>query len=100
MVRLTIDLFEPGGVQMVLAGHTHLFQHNFVRGVHHLVIGSAGAKLYTPEYNWYTVKSAKEYNYAVADVSPDRLILTVYNVRGDVLDTVVLQNKVLGSRQQ
>jgi hypothetical protein len=56
-----------------------------------MVIGSAGAPLYDPAHAWYTQKSAKEYNWAVADVRPESLSLFVYNERGMPLDTLLLK---------
>ncbi len=89
--EMTTNLFEPNHVAMVLSGHSHFFEHNIVNGIHHLIIGSAGAPLYNPESEWYTVSMAKSYNYAVGDVSPSQLRLMVYDERGAVLDSVVLR---------
>jgi hypothetical protein len=91
VIALTTSIFEKSGVDLVLSGHSHFYQHNFVNGIHHMVIGSAGAPLYEPAHAWYTQKSVKEYNWAVADVSPDSLSLFVYNERGMPLDTLLLK---------
>jgi hypothetical protein len=90
MKVFTKDIFEPARVDMVIAGHSHFYQHNLVNGIHHMVIGSAGAEPYYPKSASYTIKSLKDYNYAIADVSPAALNMTVYNERGVVLDTVNL----------
>ena len=42
MITLTNDIFKPNGVDFVLAGHDHIYQVNYVNGIHHLVMGSAG----------------------------------------------------------
>ena len=91
MVAMSKGIFEPDSVIAVIAGHTHFYQHNLVNGVHHLVIGTAGAPLYTPESRWYTIKSAREYNFAIGDVTPVTLRLMVYNEQGSVLDSLVLE---------
>ncbi len=90
VVAMTSMLFEPAGVAMLLTGHSHFYQHNVVNGIHHMVIGSAGAPLYDPARAWYTQKSVKSYNWAVADVTPSTLSLYVYDEHGAPLDTVLL----------
>lgn len=91
MVAMTTNIFEKHGVDLVLAGHSHFYQHNLVHGIPHLVIGSAGAPLYEPKSAPYTVLSAKEYNYAIGDVDSVSLRLMVYNERGALLDSITLQ---------
>lgn len=90
MIALTAGVLEPAGVDVVLSGHSHFYQHNVVNGIHHMVIGAAGAPLYEPSKAWYTVKSLKEYNWAVADVSPEVLNLYINNERGEPIDTLLL----------
>lgn len=96
MKKLTVKVFEPNHVDLVLAGHTHFFQHNLVNGIHHFVLGSVGAPLYNVGSAPYVVKSAKEYNYGVFDITPTTLILNVYNERNVLLDSLTL-NKPRGS---
>ncbi|HEX3044844.1 MAG TPA: metallophosphoesterase family protein [Bacillota bacterium] len=86
----TKDIFEPNGVDLVISGHSHFYQHNLVNGIHHLIIGSAGAPLYQPKKASYTVKSIKDYNYAIIDESSTTLDLTVYNNRGKILEQINL----------
>ncbi|HEY3322767.1 MAG TPA: metallophosphoesterase [Planctomycetota bacterium] len=90
---MTTDIFEPTGVTLVLAGHSHFYQHNLVNGIHHLVVGSAGAPLYDPIPAPYTVTQSKSYCYAVADVSVEALRLSVYNDQGVLLDKLNLLQK-------
>jgi len=84
-------IFEKQGVDMVIGGHSHFYQHNLVNGIHHLVIGTAGAPLYKPLQAGYTIKSAEEHCWAVADVSHGSLLLKVYNEHGSMLDSLFLQ---------
>ena len=42
MVERLVPLFEQAGVQLVLSGHEHNFQHAHVRGIDYVVSGSAG----------------------------------------------------------
>jgi acid phosphatase type 7 len=90
LIALTTAVFEKRGVDMLLAGHSHFYQHNLVRGIHHMVIGSAGAPLYDPTNASYTLKSVKQYNWAMCNVTPTSLGLFVFNENGTPLDTVLL----------
>ena len=83
-MALTTKVFEPNKVDLVLTGHSHFYQHNLVNGIHHLVIGTAGAPFKDLGNASYTLKSAKEYNYAVIDMTPATLHLVVYNQLGAV----------------
>lgn len=90
MIVLSENVFKPVGVDLVIAGHSHFYQHNEVNGIPHLVIGSAGAPLATPGTADYTLKSVKTYNYAIVDVTRHKLHLVVYDDKGEALDTVNL----------
>jgi len=84
-------IFEKQGVDIVIGGHSHFYQHNLVNGIHHMVIGSAGAPLYKPLSSAYTLKSAEEHCWAVGDVSQETFLLQVYNEHGSTLDSLFLQ---------
>ena len=90
LIALTSAVFEKRGVDMLLTGHSHFYQHNLVRGIHHMVIGSAGAPLYDPTNASYTLRSVKQYNWAICDVTPTSFGLFVFNEKGIPLDTVLL----------
>ncbi len=42
MVERLVPLFREAGVQLVLSGHEHNFQHAVVDGIHYVVSGAAG----------------------------------------------------------
>jgi hypothetical protein len=91
MKKMSENVFVPNHVNVVFNGHSHFFQHNLVSGIHHMVIGSAGAPLYDLGTAPYVVKSAKEYNYGIVDVTPSSFNLMVYNEKGMPLDTLSLK---------
>jgi acid phosphatase type 7 len=90
LVAMTKELFEPGGIDIVFAGHSHFYQHNIVNGIHHMIIGSAGAPLATPKKAAYTLTQAKDYNFAVIDVTSKKIRVVVYNAEKVVLDSLEL----------
>ena len=96
MKDMTAAIFEPNKVDMVLAGHSHFYQHNLVNGIHHMVIGSFGAPLYPPKNAPYVVKMARDYCYGVFDMTATKLTLNVYNDKGTLLETIVMEKKAPG----
>jgi predicted phosphodiesterase len=90
MKIMSETIFEPNHVDVVLSGHSHFFQHNLVNGIHHMVLGSAGAPLYDLGTAPYVVKAAKDYSFGIVDVSPTSFRMMVYNERGMPLDTLIL----------
>ena len=91
MITMSEKIFEPNHVDVVMNGHSHFFQHNLVHGIHHMVLGSAGAPLYILGTAPYVVKSAHDYSYGIVDVTPTSFFMMVYNDKGLLLDTLNLK---------
>lgn len=103
--RALIDLLVEHGVQIVLAGHQHLYEHNILnaidktplaQGIHVLISGGAGSPL-QPGSNeeemaeqvqayggqGFDVSNLRQdvvYNYCLVNVSPDRIAIDIYEV--------------------
>lgn len=98
--RLADSVLSPGGVQLVLAGHMHYYQHNFSHGTHHLVVGPAGGFQENPVNDHYTIYGHKGFHFAVADVDTVSLCVRIYDETGGIVDTVSLPYKgVLPARE-
>jgi acid phosphatase type 7 len=91
MKTMSEKVFEPNHVDVIINGHSHFFQHNLVHGIHHMVLGSAGAPLYALGTASYVVTAAHDYSYGIIDVTPSSFTMTVYNDKGKVLDTLFLK---------
>ena len=101
MIALTKNIFEPYGVDLVLTGHSHFYQRNFVNGIYHLTIGSAGAPLYEPgPVGGYTQVSLKSYCWAIFDLKPTSLRIHVYNEKGAEIDSISLSKDTRGDRKK
>ncbi|MCX6162637.1 MAG: T9SS type A sorting domain-containing protein, partial [Ignavibacteriae bacterium] len=87
---ITTNVFEPNHVDMAITGHSHFYQHNYLNGIHHMVLGAGGGPLQDPTSEYYTVKSVKDYNWATIDVTPSQFFMTVYNDSNYMLDTIRL----------
>lgn len=91
LVKMTSEIFEPNKVDIVLGGHSHFYQHNLVNGIRHMVFGGGGAPLYSPKDAPFTIKSVKDYNFAVVDASPDELKMTVFDINSKIIDSYVIK---------
>jgi predicted phosphodiesterase len=91
MITMSEKVFVPNRVDIVMNGHSHFFQHNLVHGIHHMVLGSAGAPLYDLGSASYVVKAAHDYSYGIIDVTSTSFTMTVYNDKGVVLDSLILK---------
>jgi hypothetical protein len=90
-ITLSEKIFEPNHVDVVMNGDSHFFQHNLVHGIHHMILGSAGAPLYEIGKAPYVVKTAREYCYGIIDVTPTTFTMMVNNDKGMPLDTLLLK---------
>jgi hypothetical protein len=90
MVAMTQQIFEPDGVNLVLAGHSHFYQHDLVNGIHHMVIGSFGAPLTTPDTGPYTVYTEETDCFGIIDTTPSTLTLTTYRGDGSTIETITV----------
>ncbi|MHC4982070.1 MAG: purple acid phosphatase family protein, partial [Planctomycetota bacterium] len=88
--QMTTDIFEPNGVDIVLAGHDHFYQHNLVNEVHHMVIGTFGVSPSTPGSSAYTIYSEATLCFGIFDTTPTSLTLTTYRENGTVIETINL----------
>ncbi|MGB5218082.1 MAG: metallophosphoesterase family protein [Smithella sp.] len=91
MIALTKNVFEPCGVNLVLSGHSHFYQRNFVNGIYHLIIGSSGTPLSNPgPVGGYTQVSLKSYCWAIFDLKPTSMKIHVYDEKGTEIDSLTL----------
>lgn len=90
------NVFIPKGVDIVINGHNHFYQHCLVNGLHNFVIGGGGAPLYTPSTGTYAVKSSQSYCYGMFDETPNSLKLTVLSNTNSIVDTISFFKSPLG----
>ncbi|MCX6343507.1 MAG: metallophosphoesterase family protein [Armatimonadetes bacterium] len=98
MQSYSTNIFEPNNVSMVIAGHNHYYEHCLVNNLHHYVIGSAGAPLYSTGTASYLVYASSTYCYGIIDVTPKTMRMVVYNQAGTQIDSIDLANSVKGAK--
>lgn len=91
-LRVAIEpLLRQYKVPLLLAGHDHDYERLEARGTVHIVAGGGGAYLRDfllaqPESKVRKVSP----NYLILEASPERLIITAYNEKNQVIDRVEL----------
>lgn len=91
MQKFTTNVLEPNDVDVVLTGHSHFYQRNFVNGIYHIVSAGGGAPLYNPKKKDYTQVQAKVHHFMIWDASPDKLAFKVYDIEGKIIDQLDLK---------
>jgi len=87
---MTTQIFEPNGVDMVLNGHYHFYQHNLVNGIHHMVVSSCGGTIEPGVDGPYTIYTEQTYSFAIMDMGPKSLTLKAYRDDGTLIETLVI----------
>jgi 3',5'-cyclic AMP phosphodiesterase CpdA len=84
--------FVEAGVKLVFNGHDHDYERSLYDGIYYIVAGAGGAPqngymgLPAPHPQEYSQVFAFEFSFAQVDVDGERLILSVYNMDGDLID--------------
>jgi len=91
------DAFEDGGVQVVAAGHNHIYErsvpiHNEKKvapgqGTVYLVTGGAGAPLYNRvKDEWFNAVNNPVNHYIIADFGPTQVDMVVRDINDNIID--------------
>jgi hypothetical protein len=75
-------LFEQYGVDLVLQGHTHLFQHSVQGGVHYVITGGGGAELHGGASGGGSGSYFLDWHFCMIDASVYGLDVEVYGING------------------
>lgn len=92
------DVFEDFGVDLVFAGHNHIYERSLPikdgaeqspgEGTIYVVTGGAGAPLYREsEDQWFGDVANPIEHYVIADFSPSGIDVVAYDLSGNVIDS-------------
>ncbi|MCE5278910.1 MAG: metallophosphoesterase [Planctomycetaceae bacterium] len=82
-------IFEPNGVDMVLSGDSHFYQHSLVDGIEYMVLGSFGAPLYVPTTGPGVVYSESTYSFGIFDMTSTSLTFNTYRMDNSQIESIV-----------
>ncbi len=81
------DVLRRHRVDLVVAGHDHIYERGEERGLRYVVSGGAGAPLYDrATTRAYTQVFARQYHYVRVEAERERLSITAVRPDGSVLD--------------
>lgn len=84
-------LLRRHGVDLLLAGHDHLYERGDDQGLRYIVTGGGAAELYHPRsHRPYVHATASEHHYVRADVEEDRIVFTALRPDGTRIDRCAL----------
>jgi predicted phosphodiesterase len=87
-----VPLFEKLGVDMVLNGHTHIYERSVKSGIQYITTGAAGGAMgfMKPPNPFEVVAPQKVRTIIQLEVSRKKLIASTVLIDGNVLDQVIL----------
>jgi predicted phosphodiesterase len=87
------DVFRRHNVDMVIAGHDHIYERGEERGLRYMVTGGSGAPLYKhATTRHYTQVFARQHHYVRVDVERDALSFVALRPDGSVLDRFTIRH--------
>lgn len=95
------EMFRRYGVDLVVAGHDHVYERGEERGLHYIVTGGSGAPLYSQRSQHpYTRVFAAQHHYVRVDADADKLDLTAVRPDGTILDHFIIRHPQRGARAE
>ncbi|MFB3880875.1 MAG: metallophosphoesterase [Armatimonadota bacterium] len=90
--NVLVPLFEQHHVDMVFAGHDHIYERSLKNGVYYFVTGGGGAELYSINQtsNPYRQFSKAAYHHITVDVSGNTATIKARGNDGVAFDSVTL----------
>lgn len=86
-----LPLFEAHGVDLVLAGHDHLYAHGEHNGIHYVITGGGGAWSYPVQIEPPNTYCEQVYHYTVVRVEDDALFLRAIDKDGREIDAFAIR---------
>lgn len=86
-----VPLLEKYSVDLVLAGHDHLYGRGEQNGVDYVITGGGGAWTYPPTVQEPNTLCVREHHYLVVDVDQDLLRIRAINIDGEEIDSFAIE---------
>jgi hypothetical protein len=83
-----MPLFEQHGVDLVLNGHNHGYEHSIQNGVHYVVSGGGGASIYpcVDDQPWLVTCIAVNH-FLIVDIEGEKMSVTALGTEGQTIDS-------------
>ncbi len=87
-----VPLFEKYNVDVVLNGHTHIYEHSLKNGIHYITTGAAGGKMgHLGGTNPFELQMVETRSAIQFEVSQDIFRSTAYTIDGKTLDDILIR---------
>lgn len=82
-----VPLFEEYGVDLVLSGHSHAYEHAVAGGIHYVITGGGGAPLYpcVDDQPWLRTCLVR-HHFLLLEVTDSLVAVTALGSQGETLD--------------
>lgn len=85
-------LYDSLGVDVVVCGHDHCYEHSLVGGIHYFVSGGGGAPLYSVSGGDYTIFCERTYNFMVGHADSSDLCFSVHREDNSLIEEFCLSD--------
>ena len=84
-------IFEEYGVKLVISSHDHNYQRLKFKNITYIIVGGGGAPLHNIKKDCkLLIVGKKAYSYVILKFTEDSIILTAYDIEGNVIDNFTL----------
>ncbi|MDY6862847.1 MAG: metallophosphoesterase [Thermodesulfobacteriota bacterium] len=84
-----VPIYEQYGVDLVISGDVHTYQHHLKNNIHYIISAGGGARLY--DYGLplggMTMKLYKTFNFSHVLADSESINITTYDLEGNTLDS-------------
>jgi predicted phosphodiesterase len=90
-----LPLFEKYKVDIVFNGHTHGYEHGYLRGVHYIITGGGGGGLDTYGRDWSHIsKSVSVHHYSKVEINGAALKFNAIDIDGKPVDSFSISKTI------
>lgn len=89
--RMWLDAFAQTGIDLVLNGHNHGYEHHQVGGIHYIVTGGGGAQLYPCiRDDPAAVTCLAQHHFLIVEATVSRISVEAISPDGETIDEVMI----------
>jgi len=96
-----LPLFEKYKVDIVFNGHTHGYEHGYLKGVHYIITGGGGGGLDSYGRDWSHIsKSVAVHHYSKVEINGSSLLFRAIDIDGNLIDNFSISKTIASIYEQ
>jgi len=96
-----LPLFEKYKVDIVFNGHTHGYEHGYLKGIHYIITGGGGGGLDSYGRDWSHIsKSVAVHHYSKVEINGSSLLFSAIDIDGNLVDKFSISKTISSVNNQ